>query len=102
MRTVAVIWLFFERNKAESFSPRSAHPALPREVQVNIVHRLPGREIGEEEFGRAHRSVEGWRSPPCRAFPSRSGTSSSGRPPFIESLRRDAFELLRGSGESEQ
>ena len=31
MRAVAVIWLFFERNQAESFSPRSAQPALSRE-----------------------------------------------------------------------
>ena len=29
MRAVVVIWLFFERNEAESFWARSAHPAHP-------------------------------------------------------------------------
>ena len=31
MRAVAVVWLLFERNEAESSYPRSAHPARSRE-----------------------------------------------------------------------
>ncbi len=44
MRTVAVIWLFFERNEAESFCPRSAHPAHPAKKEGIERGEDPGPE----------------------------------------------------------
>ena len=51
MRTVAVIWLFFERHEAESFYLRSAHPALPRaETPISRVRSPACLRLGKSSY----------------------------------------------------